>query len=480
MIFKNIFIKEGIYERKIEFTNGVNLIYSQRNSRGKTTLLRLMLYGLGYDIPSTRKLKFDKCYIELEAEFENLGQVKLIRNKKELIEVIINGEIQTYVLPSEQKKLHALLYNSYNDDILSNLLGVYYVDQEKGWTLLNRGIVIGSIRFNIESLVRGLSGIDCNDLIRKEKKISNDLQKYKQMHSVAEYRKSIQIEENSMIIDSYEDTVINELDKLLIQKREIKKELRRIESTISDNKKFKKFIEDMKLLVTTPNGEEIMVTEKNISGLEDLSELLKTKKLHIASMYSDICRKIEKIQEERTRENEQLKFFEENSIIKIFDKEILRMQLNQIAIDKQISMLGKQKAKLRKKIQGLTKEDNEYILSISNVIENYAKELELEDIPKGYLFTSNLKELTGAVLHKFAFIFRLGYILAVENKLNIKLPIILDSPSGKEIDKENIRVMTNILKRDFPNNQIIIASIFEYNFDKVNKIEIKDFLLENI
>ncbi len=480
MIFKNIFIKEGIYERKIEFTNGVNLIYSQRNSRGKTTLLRLMLYGLGYDIPSTRKLKFDKCYIELEAEFENLGQVKLIRNKKELIEVIINGEIQTYVLPSEQKKLHALLYNSYNDDILSNLLGVYYVDQEKGWTLLNRGIVIGSIRFNIESLVRGLSGIDCNDLIRKEKKISNDLQKYKQMHSVAEYRKSIQIEENSMIIDSYEDTVINELDKLLIQQREIKKELRRIESTISDNKKFKKFIEDMKLLVTTPNGEEIMVTEKNISGLEDLSELLKTKKLHIASMYSDICRKIEKIQEERTRENEQLKFFEENSIIKIFDKEILRMQLNQIAIDKQISMLGKQKAKLRKKIQGLTKEDNEYILSISNVIENYAKELELEDIPRGYLFTSNLKELTGAVLHKFAFIFRLGYILAVENKLNIKLPIILDSPSGKEIDKENIRVMTNILKRDFPNNQIIIASIFEYNFDKVNKIEIKDFLLENI
>ena len=66
MIFKSISIKEGIYERKIEFTDEVNLIYSEQNSRGKTTLLRLMLYGLGYDIPSTRKLKFDKCYIELK------------------------------------------------------------------------------------------------------------------------------------------------------------------------------------------------------------------------------------------------------------------------------------------------------------------------------------------------------------------------------------------------------------------------------
>ena len=54
MIFKSITIKEGIYERKIEFTDEVNLVYSEQNSRGKTTLLRLMLYGLGYDIPSTR------------------------------------------------------------------------------------------------------------------------------------------------------------------------------------------------------------------------------------------------------------------------------------------------------------------------------------------------------------------------------------------------------------------------------------------
>lgn len=40
--------------------------------------------------------------------------------------------------------------------------------------------------------------------------------------------------------------------------------------------------------------------------------------------------------------------------------------------------------------------------------------------------------------------------------------------------------MMEILKRDFSENQIIIASIFDYDFDNINKIEIFDRLLEEI
>ena len=95
-----------------------------------------------------------------------------------------------------------------------------------------------------------------------------------------------------------------------------------------------------------------------------------------------------------------------------------------------------------------------------------------------YLFTSNLKELSGAILHKTVFAFRLACLLEVEKHLNIKFPIILDSPSGKEIDKQNIEAMVEILKRDFANNQIIIASIYEYSLTDVNKISIVDRLIE--
>ena len=478
MIFKSIFIKEGIYERKVEFKEGVNMIYSEKNSCGKTTLLRLMLYGLGYDVPSTRKLKFNKCYIELDLEIENLGIIKLIRNKKEFINLIVDENIKTYVLPSQLQELHSLLYNNTNIDIFLNLLGIFYVDQEKGWTMLNRGKIIGSLSFNVESLVRGLGDIDCSELIIKENKINNDLQKYKQMYSVAEYRKLLQLKEKSVIVESYDDVISNELDKLLIQQRELKKELKRIDSTIEDNKKFKKFIEDMKLLVIAQNGEEIRVTEKNILGLEDISELLKVKKIYIVDKYVDIEKKIENLQKEKKREYEQLKFFEDESILDIFDRDILRMQLNHTVINREILRLEQQKSEIREKINKITRSNNKYIKNIMKNIEKYSEELKLENVPKDFLFTSNLKELSGAVLHKFAFIFRLSYILAVEKKLNIKLPIILDSPSGKEVDKDNISLMMNILKRDFPDNQIIIASIFEYNFQEVNKIEIVENLLE--
>jgi len=93
--------------------------------------------------------------------------------------------------------------------------------------------------------------------------------------------------------------------------------------------------------------------------------------------------------------------------------------------------------------------------------------------------TSNLKELSGALLHKTAFAFRLAYISVIEAALNIKLPIILDSPSGKEVEESNISLMMDILKRDFSDHQIIIASIRGYDFPAIKVEEIHSRLIDN-
>ena len=480
MIFKSIYLKEGLFKRRIDFSKEVNLIHSDKNSKGKTTLLRFMLYALGYNIPNTKKIKFNQCEVELIVENEKKEEIKLVRNNLPIIQIEKNKKKKVYVIPEQQDELQEMVFGIENKDIISNLLGVYYIDQEKGWTLLNRGIVIGSIHFNIEELIRGLSGINCTDLIEKETQLKRKISKYKQMLSIAEYQQILQ-NEKGLVTNSYEDKIDSELDSLLIKQREIKEELRRIDKILSDNKHFKKFVIEMKLLVKTSSGEIVPVTENNIVGLNDAIELLVTKRKLTFARFVDVTSKIEKKQKKFDKEYEQLKFFELVNQLEIFDKRISSIPLNRIIIKQEITNLEKEVKDIREEISRITKNNNTIGSYIFEIIIKYATELKIVDknsISPTYLFTSNLKELSGAILHKTVFAFKLGYISAIKKKLNIKLPILLDSPTGKEVDQENIKLMMNILKRDFSDHQIIIASIFEYDFNNVNTIEIKNRLIE--
>lgn len=481
MIFKSIRLKEGLFERTITFSEEVNLIHSAKNSCGKTTLLRFMLYALGYNIPNTRKIKFDHCEVELIINCEKVGIISLLRYSDIAIEIILEDKKKTFVLPEQQNELHKIIFGTDNTDILGNLLGAFYVDQEKGWTLLNRGVVIGSIHFNIEELIRGLAGCDCSDLIRKEAQFSREKIKYKQMFSVAQYRDALTEEAGELVTDSYEEESDVAVNQLLLHKNRIQAELRRIDNTLSDNRRFKKFVADMKLLVQAPDGETFPVTENNIVGLNDAIDLLIAKRKMVSSELAIVLGKLERLEKEKDKEYEQMEFYKSASQLEIFDKRIARMPMNPVAIKHEIERIEMEIKAIRTEISNITKSNNSVVSAISKNIIKYAVELGLGDkdtIPATYLFTSNLKELSGAILHKTAFAFRLAYIIAIEDVLKIKLPIILDSPSGKEVDQANIKLMTDILKRDFADHQIIIASIFSYDFDKVNTIEIKERLIE--
>ncbi|MED9969338.1 MAG: hypothetical protein UFA98_04915 [Ruminococcus sp.] len=223
MIIKSIRIKEGLFSRFIEFSDNANLIHSKQNSKGKTTLLRFLLYSLGYNIPNTRKIKFERCEVETVIYTEKIGEVTLSRTANSHIVLSANDDRTTYVLPEQQNELQSVLFGTDNADILENLLGAFYVDQEKGWTLLNRGVVIGSIHFNIEELIRGLSGRDCTALIQQEAKLSRELGKYKQMFSVAKYQETIEAEEGTLAIDHYDEIIDSELEQLRIRQNALKK-----------------------------------------------------------------------------------------------------------------------------------------------------------------------------------------------------------------------------------------------------------------
>lgn len=228
------------------------------------------------------------------------------------------------------------------------------------------------------------------------------------------------------------------------------------------------------------DGSTFPVTENNIVGLNDAIDLLIAKRKMVSKEFATVSGLLDRIEKDKDKEYEQLEFYKSASQLEIFDKRIARMPMNPVTIDQEIKRLDKEIKSIRTEINNITRNNNSVVSAISKNVIKYAEELGLgnkETIPASYLFTSNLKELSGAVLHKTAFAFRLAYITVIEDTLKIKLPIILDSPSGKEVDQANIKLMMDILKRDFADHQIIIASIFNYDFDEAKIIEIKERLI---
>lgn len=174
MIIKSIYISRGLFCTERFFEPGFNLIFSEKNSTGKTTLMRCILYGLGYAVPGTKKFNIEACSIKVVLKKDDGTLVTLNRNTSDSIE-LIDGDIQySYALPVQVKELHEKIYGTDNEDIINNLLGAIYADQEKGWTLLNRGKAIAGIHFNIDELIRGLSGRDCADILLRKKKVDRN------------------------------------------------------------------------------------------------------------------------------------------------------------------------------------------------------------------------------------------------------------------------------------------------------------------
>ena len=301
------------------------------------------------------------------------------------------------------------------------------------------------------------------------------------MFSVAQYQEIIEAEEGSLAVEHYDEKINSELEQLRIRQNAIKKELRRLDKAIRDNKHFSKFIAEMKLLIKGPDGTTIPVTAENIVGFDDSIEYLITKHKLISAELASVLSSINAREAQRQSEDEQLSFWESETMTQAFDRRIASLQINAVAIEKEIKRLEKELRDVRQAITDSTKTNNDVVNSLYQNVLKYAVELGIGSdttIAASYLFTSYHSDMSEAVLHTKIFANRLAYIIEIERVIGVKLPIILDSPSGKEVDQENITLMMGILKRDFSDHQIIIASIFEYDFDPINVIEIVNRLIE--
>lgn len=78
-----------------------------------------------------------------------------------------------------------------------------------------------------------------------------------------------------------------------------------------------------------------------------------------------------------------------------------------------------------------------------------------------------------------AYVFKLAYLKSIDNKYSIKLPIIIDSPRTNELSETSTEDMIKILKRDFSDHQIILASIYKTDVLKCDIANLNNGLMKN-
>ena len=469
MIIQSLTITEGKKTKTYKFSPHANLVHSDDNTVGKTTLLRLMLYALGYQIPNTKNMKFEKCITQVV--LTSNGKTFHIKRENEYLLVDDETSTEYYILPTELNQFHAVVFGTDNNDVLNNLLGTFYMDQEKGWTLLNRGKVIGSISFSIEKLILGLSERDYQKLQSELQLLEREVKKYQQMRDIAQYQREIYEEKGDIVHDTYDETLQRDLSVYMFDVEALRKELKQITDTIADNTSIIKFIEKMSLWVKAPDGTKIPVNEDTIIGLDDNNDFLISRKHLLTSQIAKLEQKIENLRSMIYYQSQQPTT---ETLIESFDKNLSQIAIDAKAVTSILNELIERQTEVRRQLTELAKNNNDILEQMYSDILSYGVELGLTQYMSsgiGFVFTRNLKELTGATLMKMVFAFKMSYIRAVDRVLNIKLPLILDSPSGKELDQYNIQKLMDIINRDFSENQVIIASIYHYKIDNLTTIE---------
>ena len=448
------------------------LIYSKENSVGKSTLLRLMFYSLGYPIPGTYGLKFKK--INTEILFERDGEKYIVKRNDNYIKIYIGLRfIHSCTLTGHDDSWFTYIWGIDSIRVLKNILGAIYMDQDKGWTLLNRGKVIGNIRFNVRDLLIGLSkkGNDFeNELVRldEEQKLLNKTRQLQELAKTTEEFKNSSIGE---LREPQDEQLNNRYKNLKLHRKVISKKINDIKKNISNEQGLKKYLVSLNMMVEV-NDKAIVINENNLLNFKDNIEFLKQKS-------ADLQEDKEKIEYEISVVKNKLEdhvssLFNETDVIDKTLQDISNINIDNSILEAREDELRKSISQLNERIEDKFVDSNELIDETKGWINLFADKLGVSNVVqnKKYIFTRDIKSISGTIYYKVVFSFKMAYIKTIEKYTGIILPIVLDSPSGREVTNRNITEVIEILNEYFLKNQIIIASINKYKLEGVKEIDL--------
>ena len=476
MKFIKLKIDNGLFLEGVEdeYSASSNLLFSKKNSVGKSTYLRILFHAFGYSIPDMYGMKFQSLVTELTVE--ESGNDYFIRREPNNISVKVGEEITNYSLPSEHVLFLSQLFKKDNLNVLSNLLGLMYVDQEKGWTLLNRGIVIGKNRFDIDKLLIGLGEIDCDKELTLKDKLEKENKKCRSLIDVNDLKQSI-LEDNEVIeFRDFELEMKRKIDYLNLRINDLKDDIKRVDSVINRNSGLFNYLASMHLVVVSKSGEEVSVNQNTLRDARDTNNLLISRKnvlsLQLKKLESELegCR--HELDDYYLKNNTIFNLLGESDkkVTPFLFKSITNLDIDLPELQNIIDENAKQINQLRQLITFKIARNAELNKNIFSKLYSYCDELGISsrviNDPK-FLYTDKLKYYSGTDFHKLVIAFKVALHKATEKYLGTTLPFVLDSPSGRELNDDNIKLTIDFVKRELKDSQLFFASIKEIDCEKV-------------
>jgi hypothetical protein len=459
MKIQSIVIKYGMFEKQFDFDDKIQVFTSRKNSSGKTTLIRFLLYGLGFNIPSTRSIKMEKYdvltkFIKDDGEYVEISRSDISAYLKH------DSSIEThYLLPHEANELHKVIFSIDNFLILESLLAVIYFDQEKGWTMLNRGTIIGRNSFKIEEYIRGLSNIDATELTQKIDYLEDLKTKYSKLLNIAEYQEEIAKSTGNLSYESYEKKIVKEINIVKSEILTLEEDISSLKKSIKDNESFRKYIETMRLYVLY-GDERIPVNEETIDGLPEFKQVqekrLDLKYRKLKNLYSIL-------DDKQNQYEKQYGLLQIEDKISDYENRILGSRIDTMELYRIVDNVKDRLRNAKSELKDLNESNTQLIHKINNYILYAMEYLNITDSihvnQDTYLLTKDLKSLSGTLLHFTVAAFKYAYIKILQDTYDINVPIIIDSPGGKEVKDENVEKLLKFYINEFPNNQIIISTM---------------------
>ena len=306
--------------------------------------------------------------------------------------------------------------------------------------------------------------------------MQSEKKKYTALLNIQELSDEVYEKNGEIFISDIEKELQNKISLCNLKIAHMKTSLLEIEEVLKEDKAFYSYIDTMKLEVQQ-DGVIIPVNRNTIRNAKSNLEFLKARRAILLTG-------IEKLNREKSSLQDKLQdYLGKNTPITalmgpsadiIINKQLATVSVDQTVVEGLLEEVTNRLKEVNKLLKFKIKNNNPYIDDIYNYVLKYAKILKIDDKMTNkadYIFTDDLKSMSGAILQKMVFAFKVAFLKVIEKEMHTKLFMVLDSPKGKELDDDNSKLIDKIISDELEENQVLIASIYEFTSEKKITLE---------